>query len=453
MKIATYFDSLADFEYFGPRQFLEQRAENGDPQSTLDALADDLKKFLVYLSAVSEIQMNFQLDATGLFLLRVCKMYPVYLAEAKASPNSFVSKVAELTETRPLKRETVRRHISTINKYLEFNHREFIAQGSCDQGVVDVTLPGSEMMAALSPNSRDVTDSERIAILSKSMMAGVVSGGPKKIAIPALSMPKRFAAPAEPAVSFHEKAFPAARVISVIENAKTYRDRCLWALLAGTGIRTSEATQLRIEDIDVSGESVKVLPYAERIKVYDDITETEKTKLAYKGRTSVDTVFLSPFREIFFSSLSSYLREERAKTNPDHEFLFVSLGKSRNGRPLYLSDRTTKNEPFKKVQKSLGMRKRFSLHSLRHFFGTWLLNFAPHKHGYGYPLSTVRRAMGHAQQKTTERYAVVDRQMFLASLRITDQLMQRYGCNLEQIQEHVRKIPSVLIKYSGSNVL
>jgi site-specific recombinase XerD len=328
-QIATYFDAESGAEFFGPRQFLEYLSETkGSGQATLNAVINDLQRFLSYLCACSDLQVQsvINLSGTGLFLNRVLLMYPSFLAEGRRSPSQFVSAVAHYLGFEGLSRSSTGRYLSTVNSFLKFNDEEWISQQALNELFEVDTFVSEESLIEQLGKMKSLKKTEKAALLRNSMLAGCISGGPKKITRPHLSMPDRFGRPQDPDFRFYEKRFPIEKILDLIKNASSYRDICLFSLMAGTGIRTSEAMQMRFEDILIEEELVQILPYAERIQVYDDITDRQITELAFKGRTTKDVLFLNPFKEIFFENLLNYITEERDRFNPSHDFVFVTIG-------------------------------------------------------------------------------------------------------------------------------
>ncbi|BCD96338.1 tyrosine-type recombinase/integrase [Marinagarivorans cellulosilyticus] len=446
LQLWTFFDPFSTREYQGPRQYLEYLAETGsNSQNTIKAKANALKSFLDFLGSCSEVLEGRQpINAPGKILSRILMMYPVYLAEADMSPNSFVVAVAKRTGFGGVSKSSVASYLSAINGFISFSDIEWIGQQALDQdSVVDLFVDEGDLMAELRRIDH-LSSCERISVVSRSMLAGVISGGPKQIPRPVLAMPKRFKASESSDLERYEKAFPASRIVDLIKHASSYRDVCLFSLLAGTGVRTSEALQLRLEDIDAINEVVKILPYAERIQKYGDLSDHEKTKLAFKGRASSDVVFLEPFRSYFFDNLMRYMDRERGLAYPGHNFLFVTLANNRKGNPMFLGDACSNNRTFKKTQNKLGIAPSYSLHSLRHFYGVWLRNFAPHSHGYGYPLSVVQRAMGHQSIKSTEIYSLLDKLVYLEFIEATNHTLKALGFDFERVRNEASKDPTLI---------
>lgn len=436
-NIATYFDVETGVELFGPRQFFEYMVESEGPsQNSIDAAVNDLGLFLRYLRKCSELQFKGQpwMSETGTYLNRILLMYPLFLAEADSSPNTFIAEIAKQIGFTGLREASVRRYISTVNQFVKFNNSEWVSQKAlADKTELDVFVSEKNLLIQLS-QSLPVDIGKKEMMLNNSMLAGVISGGPRKMARPVLKMPRRFRGILDPVDKKYNKCFPIDRVLDLIRDSSTYRDICFFSLLAGTGIRTSEAVQMRLEDVDVEEETVKILPYSIRIKAYSDINENQIAKLVYKGRSSEDVYFLEPFKTIFFSNLLRYITEERDRSDPSHDFLFVTLAKNIKGRAMFEGDATSHNRTFKATQARIGMEKKYSLHSLRHFYGTWLRNYAPNNSGYGYPIEVVQKAMGHQNSKTTEGYALPDKYAFIKKIAETNKKLKELGFNLNSVK-------------------
>lgn len=438
-QIATFFDIETGKEIFGPREFLEFLAESeGLPQNSLKAVYNDLFNFLNFMSACAHLQVESGTWRTesGAYLNRILHVYPYFLAEAESSPNQIASAVAKILEFKAVSEATVSRYVSTLNKFLKFSDQEWLSQSEMREHFdVDVFVSEQDLMEEL-VQKISLSKSEKKALLNQSMLAGVISGGPKKINRPKIKMPKRFKHSSTIKKPWYSKSFPANKIMELISQSSSYRDVCLFSLLAGTGIRTHEAMQLRMEDILVNEESVQVLPYSQRTQAYSDLDEVDVTKLAFKGRTHSDTYFIPVFRDIFFDNLYHYL-DERERTNPDHDFFFVVLANNARGNPWFKGDSTSHNRTFKSAQERMGLNRRFSLHSLRHFFGTWMRNYEPNETGFGLPLNAVKRAMGHKDEDTTKGYTIPDKAIELKKMANVERFLIEHGYDRTQVMQLV----------------
>ncbi|MGL6288978.1 tyrosine-type recombinase/integrase [Aeromonas hydrophila] len=64
--------------------------------------------------------------------------------------------------------------------------------------------------------------------------------------------------------------------------------------------------------------------------------------------------------------------------------------------------------------------KRYTLHSLRHFYGYWLLNFHRTADGHSFSLLEVQNMMGHANIESTKKYAVTDKIVAQEKMRLAN---------------------------------
>lgn len=256
---------------------------------------------------------------------------------------------------------------------------------------------------------------QRREMIRTSMFAGVVAGGPK--VVNATVMPISVA----PGAFKAEKAFPFDKVALLIGNFRTRRDKALYSLYAASGCRQHEGLQLLWRDIDPVKREVKLMNPNDRSNyqhVYRALTPSERDKLAWKARLTSDTYLIEPFASMFWTYLEEYVRHEYYPHN-EHEFVFQHLKKGLIGRPYYLSTPSTRSDAFYKAAHGLDLSPDVNGgHSLRHMYGVYILNYFPKANGeYGLPIEDVRLWMGHASIKSTEQYAIKDKNLAMASLR------------------------------------
>lgn len=201
------------------------------------------------------------------------------------------------------------------------------------------------------------------------------------------------------------KNIPIEKVIEIIDTAKTYRDKTLYSYLIGTGGRTSEALQTTLNDIDMEN----MMVYIRNPKECDDnrmkhLTQDEIEKLSFKGRKTETTFMIEPFKSLFFENLRLYISNER-DNDSKYPFLFQDM---KSGKPLFLSDRSSRCKTFKKNLESLGLFGK-SLHSLRHTYADYVLNLLPRADGtFGTDILQTNAFMGHKSLKSTEIYGSKD---------------------------------------------
>ncbi|UWF47870.1 site-specific integrase [Pseudomonas sp. N3-W] len=222
----------------------------------------------------------------------------------------------------------------------------------------------------------------------------------------------------------HGKFFPLDKIGELIRAATSYRDATLWALIAATSLRASEALQVLWEDVStVAGEIYAVEP-ANRVNyndAYIGLTTSQLDKLSWKGRQTKYTLLLEPYGKMFFEYLELYLRYEY-QASAGHNFIF----QSKNGYPLCFCDYgSVLLDPFvSAAEKVLGCKPdnyRLKLHSLRHSYCVYMKNFVEHTHGVGLSDYEIMALTGHADPKSAARYAVVDLQLLNEKLSLAFQ--------------------------------
>jgi integrase/recombinase XerD len=155
-----------------------------------------------------------------------------------------------------------------------------------------------------------------------------------------------------------------AKILTAPRNLKT---RALLMTIYATGVRRSEAAQLRVNDIDSSRMTITV-----------------------RGKGQKDRlVMLSP---VLLQTLRQYWRHNQPK-----RWLFP--GKNPD-QPISDNDVFA---VFQNAVRRAGITKKVSPHSLRHCFATHLLES-------GTDLRTIQILLGHRSLKTTARYLHVSQQ-------------------------------------------
>ena len=154
------------------------------------------------------------------------------------------------------------------------------------------------------------------------------------------------------------------------------RNKCLVELLYSTGIRVSEASNIKLEDIDQSNMTIRIFG---------------------KGRKERITYFGASFKSI----LEKYLqvRKEFLKKG-EIDYLFIN---SIGGK---LSRNSIENI-FVKISKMEEVEHKLSPHTLRHTYATHLLNNDA-------DLRSVQELLGHENLSTTEIYTHVSNERLKA---------------------------------------
>jgi len=145
------------------------------------------------------------------------------------------------------------------------------------------------------------------------------------------------------------------------------RDQCVIELALGTGLRVSEISQLKLEDIDLKrgGNSL----------------------IVRHGKGDKQRIVK------FSSKLKNLILEYIEYRDNDSEYLFPSE------RQDYMSSNGLQ-KVFKKWAKQAGLPARYSIHSCRHYYATALLKVSKN-------LRLTQMQLGHSNPQTTTVYAQV----------------------------------------------
>lgn len=230
--------------------------------------------------------------------------------------------------------------------------------------IIDATLTDPAVACSVYGATKSAATMHRLKAVVRSFFAWTTESGltetnpARSVTTKRLSRtPPEFLAEAEKRRLFKElrdRANPLAR-----------RDRVIFELFLGTGIRLSELTSLDIDDVDIDGKHI-------RIMAKGSIAQVKFLK------TSLRTL------------LRDYLKERRKVTTGECRALFVTAGGTR------LCDRQIAQR-LKHWLKVAGITKRISPHGLRHTFAT-------HLYARTSDLLLVKRALGHRDISTTEIY-------------------------------------------------
>jgi site-specific recombinase XerD len=150
------------------------------------------------------------------------------------------------------------------------------------------------------------------------------------------------------------------------EASDNIRDYAIIQTFLQTGIRLSELANLRVEDVDVE----------------------HRTLTVRQGKGKKDRQI--PLVDDVVKALRNYLRYRNTELIVDDDILFLA----KNGTSLNVS--TVKYTVAKYVKKA-GIRKKVSVHTLRHTFGA-------HKADKHMSLATLQELMGHKKKETTLKY-------------------------------------------------
>lgn len=149
----------------------------------------------------------------------------------------------------------------------------------------------------------------------------------------------------------------------------------------GTGFRRAELCALRWRDVDLVDGRVYTRSY---------IRKDAAGEVLYSFTTKSGHDRAVPLLPLAREALE---RLHAARANEDEDEAVFQGGRS--GGPLHGN---FVGEEFREQRKRAGLPKRFTFHTLRHTFASWLVT-------QGVPLRHVQAYLGHASIRTTEVYA------------------------------------------------
>lgn len=176
------------------------------------------------------------------------------------------------------------------------------------------------------------------------------------------------------------------QVSTIVDACDHLRDRFLFALLAGTGMRIGEALGLRHEDVDTAGRVVQVRP--------------RRNANRARAKTGARDIPVTPQLVRLFAD---YLFEEYGPL--DCDYVFVNLWAEPLGAPMTYANVI---DLVARLRGRTGIR--FTPHLFRHTYATELLN-------RDVPSEVVQKLLGHASVSTTiDTYSHLDLRHVRAAL-------------------------------------
>jgi integrase len=396
-------------------------ARQGYATNTAKVYAEHVGRFVDYVYEASQTQFPAGVEVT---IETIIYSYQAFLLFGKGAANPIASKLAS-----SLAKERLTGH-NSLSQTIESSIRWFLQVAESKNRVTPDQLFGAFYINHPEYRSQYEISAQK----AKSWLAGVIRDSLNAV------LPKRKRDTLFPQAKRRDRkndkqpfkiiAFPIERSVDLVRQAKPtkaktfYRDMTIYALLGATGARSSEALQIRMCDIDSDKTAVFLRdPFARKTP---GLTEEEYKLLAWKGRETELTYMIEPFARIFRESLEKYLALEY-NSSVDHDFVFQSS----DGRPYFASDRSSRDKTFKSYAKKAGIADvtGISLHSLRHMYGTYTLNYMPipGQATPGFPITYVKILMGHTSVTSTMKYAKHDTDIIDAYLEHANQYVSQRG--------------------------
>ena len=356
-------------------------------------------------------------------LIAIIEAYDDYLVLGAESGNSIAQRISQMMPSPRISKTASGTKHAAIRKFLKLSERIRLQMLELTNAGFPAGEVSKKNLITGLGERREPTAYERQSMVRNSMLSGCIAGGPRLIEEGILPT-------STPDLTYeHERAFPFDRVGDVLNKMTTYRDKALYAFCGASGCRISEALQLLWDDVDAAAHTVRLIDPKSRphSASYLALPPVERDHLVWKGRATPLTLLIEPFATAFFEALALYLRHEYVP-HGRHKFVFQYTHEGEAGRPYFLAAASSRNGVLKRAITLAGVSGVEGPHSLRHMYGTYLLNYFPRPDGtYGLPLGIVQKLMAHKYVKDTAKYARYDRDLLEVELQYANRMLYGNG--------------------------
>ena len=380
--------------------FVNGLIREGYSPSTVTTYSDHIASFLDYLTEAKV----FGFPCREHELQDAIKGYlPARLAGANACGHFDIISRKTLGQNK-LAKSAAKNHAAAINKFLLDSNANAVHLQQIEDWEAGISQHLPQQLFQYSTRHRSGAEIRKI--LRSSMMVNVMNHHPK------IAREKIVKVRGEDNSPNRDKDFPAEHILSLLDCASCARDEALWALSAGTGVRPHEAILLEMDHIDFDRRTV-VVEDPDNRRFANQMPDQLRKR--WKGRALSETYFIPILRDRFFKALERYIRTEYMPV-PNERLVFQTINGDR--KPYFEVADKTRIQSFRRavlrIQTGLpskdGRLTNLTPHSLRHFYGTFMLNYVPLGDGeYGLRPVEVQQLMGHKELKSTMKYARQDK--------------------------------------------
>lgn len=376
--------------------------------SSLESHFFAVKKFTEYLTVAIDMSSDAIEYEKRPVILVLIENYPFYLSKNYGEKTNLNKKIREITGHKQLTSSSISKEISHINSFLE--------QSASYAKILEEVNPYTNILNKDKYEIHDelekiepINQYQKYALRTKSMLGAVIRQSKTINMRIFLTVPKMLKVNKSEILE-NDKVFPADKLIELIK-VSNLREKLLYTVLAGAGLRTHEGIQILLDDFD-KDLNLLIRNSRERLKM-DSMSDVELLDMYKNKGRATDRVFWIPgFKQLFLELLKAYLpwrkRQLIESGLSDHNFLFVK-SKNNQGDPLYLSSRVSLDNMFSKNCEMIGVTD-ITKHSLRHFYGYHMLNSVKKEDGSHFTVQEVQKLMGHATISATQIYAKPDLQ-------------------------------------------
>lgn len=424
--IIRYADPQTHGREFTPLTIhLRSLINEGRHYQTIRMAGHNIAKFLDYFTEGLKYIQPTRSEVNKLY-----REYHSYLTTGEESSSEIVRKICESNPSPMSTVGTSKTYHSFISSFLKNLHEiqhtyeEYIANGLIAEQPETSTL--IECLIKITPKATRIQNKERTATKEHATPLTSATGSKTTRSSYASHIPyvDTYLKPLE-----DNQIFPLDKITDLISNASSYRNACLYSLMAATNARDSEADQILWSDIKPETREIFLINPASRrnpSNAYRGISEIEVNKLEWKGRATPLTILLEPYGTLFFHYLQLYLQFEY-KSSCGNNFVF----QDKFGKPLFLCDyssvilRQFKKATARALPEQPLIAKKLGLHSLRHSHIYFLKNYIEHSNGHGLSDSELILVTGHTDVRSLQKYAKADRELMLEKISYANHLRKK----------------------------
>jgi integrase len=353
-------------------------------------------------------------------LNKVIEAYPTLISDGSRITSArvrgschdlWLADAAERLNWDPLKSTSLDNTLAAVNGFLRLSEglaRD--AKEKADYHGIDSSQPSGTLITSIA-GTKSVGSWEVAAIRQASMFGSVA-----KFASEGVHRAKGIQASSKSPSQERDLDYPRQYLAPLIQNATSWRDKCLWLLISALGLRSSEALNLQVKDVDLVAQKVYIFDPSGR-RALMEITDPKR--LRFKGREMVYTFPIPDLVKDLFYAIEQYLKQEfvpyRKQGEPN--YLLQYIDSQHRGRPYVDASHTALLSNFKKAVAAAKVplsihEKNWGLHSLRHMYGVYMVNdypVDPNRNLFGLDVNKVQMMMGHTNISSTAHYARIKR--------------------------------------------
>ena len=414
--------TLVEYKPFS--EFTRWMRNHGYAQNTIEVYSGHVARFIDFLYEASKVDVGTNEIAD------LISYYQSYLLHAQDSDIPIVRELCtRLDKVEPTA-------VTSIAQGIEASISAFVSHQLEQSHSIDEHNIFSKFVMTVERSRKELNAVNKHDWLSATVRGGLNRCFTNRRKTKIFSLPKRAGQKSKSKKITDEEFYPFDKITDLLthkQERKTkfyHRDMAIYSFLAASGCRSHECFQIRTNHINFDKRQVIL------VDPFDDppkgLSPSEFDNLDWKGRATEQTLLLEPFATFFWYHLHNYLKHT-FQTNVSHDFIF----QKGNGRPYFVTKRSDRNTTFRRYAVRSGLiikSDRFGLHTLRHSYGRYALNYYPTSKGHGLPLAYVKILMGHQSIKSTEIYALHDTEILDAYIEAANRHIKGQSLTIKEIK-------------------